>query len=59
MMTVNEKANKELDKARKALRNALDILSAEQAYNSKQDIFHNCTVKDVNSIITAIEILRD
>ena len=59
MMTISEKANKELDKARKALRNALDILSAEQAYNDKSEIFHSATVHDVNRIITAIQSLRD
>ena len=57
MMTISEKANKELDKARKALLNALDALTLSDAYNLPSDIFHASTVKDVNRIITAIETL--
>lgn len=59
MLTISDRANKELNKARKALRNALDILTEEQAYNNPRDIFHATTVSDVNGIITAIESLRD
>jgi uncharacterized protein (UPF0332 family) len=58
MFTISEKANKELDKAQKALRNALDALTLSTAYNMPSDIFHEATEKDVNAIITAINAIR-
>ena len=58
MFTISEKANKEIDKAQKALRNALDALTLSDAYNLPSDIFHAATVEDVNHIITAILHLR-
>ena len=59
MLTINEQVNKEILKAKKILNKALELLTAEQAYNNKSDIFHNSTVYDVNRIITAIEKLND
>lgn len=58
MYTISEKANKEIDKAQKALRNALDALTYSDAYNLPSDIFHGATVADVERITTAINALR-
>ena len=58
MFTISEKANKEIDKAQKALRNALDALTLSDPYNMPGDVFHAATVNDINRIITAIEHLR-
>ena len=59
MLTINEQANKEIEKAIKSLNKALDLLEDEQAYNNNCDIFHNSTVYSVNRIITVIQILND
>lgn len=59
MLTINEQANKEIEKAIKSLNKALELLEDEQAYNNKCDIFHNSTVYSVNKIITAIQKLND
>lgn len=59
MLTINEQANKEITKAIKSLNKALELLTAEQAYNNQSDVFHNSTVYDVNRIITAIQKLND
>ena len=59
MLTINEKANKEILKAKKAIANAIDLLTEEPAYNNRADIFHNTTVNEVNRLITSIEILND
>ena len=59
MTTINEQANKEIIKAKKAISKALDLLGDEPAYYNNKDIFHNCTVYDFNRLITASEILND
>jgi hypothetical protein len=59
MLTINEQANKEIAKAIKSLNKALELLTAEPAYNNGGDIFHSSTVYNVNRIITAISKLND
>ena len=59
MLTINDTANREILKAKKALAKAIDILTEERAYQERADIFHNTTVHDVNRLITAIETLND
>jgi hypothetical protein len=58
-MTINEQANKEILKAKKAIAKAIDLLSEEKAYNNKSDIFHNCTVFAVNHLITASKTITE
>ena len=55
MLTIEERANKEIQKAKRALHKAIEILTQTTAYNSKSDIFHACTYSDVNKLITASE----
>jgi hypothetical protein len=59
-MTINEQANKEILKAKKALVKAIDLLMEEGgAYWNKKDIFHNCTVFAVNHLITASKTITE
>ena len=58
-MTISDKANKELYKAKKALHNALEELTNTIAYNNKNDIFHSATTNEVNHIINAITTLNE
>lgn len=58
-MTINDKANKELEKALKALRKASDALIDTPEYWNNKATFHNTTVNAVNRIITATQILND
>lgn len=59
IMTINDKANREIDKAIHNLHKALEELENTIAYQSKSDISHNATVSAVNGIITAINIIRE
>ena len=59
MMTINEQANKEILKAKKAIAKALDLLMDEQAYWNNKDMFHNSTVYQCNRLVTVSEILND
>lgn len=59
MYTINDRANKELNKAKKALSAALLILEQMPEYNDRKSIYHNTTVKQVNTIITTLEMIRD
>lgn len=59
MLTIEESANKEIQKAKRALNKAIEILTETIAYNNKNDIFHACTVSDVNKLITACEKLNE
>ena len=59
MLTINERANKEIIKAKKAINQAIELLTRETAYNSNNDIFHASTVHDVNRLITASQTLND
>lgn len=58
-MTINDKANKEIEKALKALRKASDALIDTPEYWNKKAIFHDTTVSAVNAIITASEIIKE
>ena len=58
-MTINETANKEIVKAKRAILKAIEALTEEQAYNNKADIFHACTVYAVNKLITASQTLTE
>lgn len=59
-MTINEQANKEILKAKKALSKAIDLLMEEGgAYWNEKDIFHNCTVFAANHLITASKIITE
>lgn len=59
-MTINEQANKEILKAKKALVKAIDLLTEEGgAYWKSSDIFHNTTVNAVNRLITASQIITE
>lgn len=59
-MTINEQANKEILKAKKALVKAIDLLMEEGgAYWKESDIFHNTTVNAVNRLITASGIITE
>lgn len=53
MLTISETANKEIEKAQRAIHKAIEALTQSKAYNNSSDIFHNCTVADVNRLITA------
>lgn len=59
MMTINERANKEIAKARKALLNAFTILCDENAYSNESDIFHATTRRDADRIKAALDLTRD
>ena len=59
MLTINEQANKEIIKAKKAIDKAIELLTQEPAYNYNKDIFHASTVHDVNRLITASQTLND
>lgn len=59
MTTLSETANKEITKAKRAINRAIEALTQTQAYNNSSDIFHNCTVADVNRLITASLKLND
>lgn len=59
MLTINDKANKEIIKAKRALNRAIELLTQETAYNNSNDIFHASTVHDVNKIITACQKLNE
>ena len=50
MITINDTANKEIIKAKRALVKALDFLMEEQAYWNERDIFHKSTKKDVDRL---------
>jgi hypothetical protein len=58
-MTINDKANRAIDKAIHELNKALTELENTPAYQNKSDIFHASTVSAVNAIITAINKLND
>ena len=59
-MTINEQANKEILKAKKALVKAIDLLMEDGgAYWNNRDIFHNTTVNAVNRLITASQIITE
>lgn len=58
-MTINEQANKEILKAKKALAKAIDLLMDCGAYWNEKDIFHNCTVYAVNHLITASKTITE
>lgn len=59
MTTINDNANKEIQKAKRALNKAIETLIQTPAYNNKSDIFHACTVSDVNKLIMASEKLNE
>ena len=59
MYTIKDNANKEIEKAKRALNKAIEILAATPEYNSAGLIFHNATVQDVNRLITAAQLLND
>lgn len=59
MLTINDQANKEIIKAKRAISKAIDILVSTPEYNNGQSIFHNTTVYDVNRLITASKTLSD
>lgn len=59
MMTINEQANREIVKAKKALDKAISLLMDEPGYWNNKDIFHDCTVNECNRLITALELLND
>jgi hypothetical protein len=59
MLTINESANKDIEKAKRMLNRAVETLIKTIAYNNRGDIFHASTVHDVNRIITAIQTLND
>lgn len=59
MYTISDNANKEIQKAKKALDKAIQTLTETTAYNNTNDIFHASTVYDVNRLITAISKLND
>ena len=59
-MTINEQANREILKAKKALVKAIDLLMENGgAYWNEKDIFHNTTTHAVNRLITASEIITE
>ena len=59
MLTISETANKEIIKAKRAINRAIEALTQTQAYNNSSDIFHACTVNEVNRLITASLKLSD
>jgi hypothetical protein len=58
-MTINEQANREIYKAKKALVKAIGLLMEEGAYCNEKDIFHNCTVYAVNHLISASKTITE
>lgn len=59
MYTISNSVNKDIQQAKRALNRALEALTATIAYNNNNDLYHACTVSEVNRIITAIELLND
>lgn len=59
MYTISDSANKEINKAKTAIYEALDTLSNTPEYNDKKSIFHASTVKQVNTLITIMSLLND
>lgn len=59
MYTINDTANKEINKAKKAIHKAIDVLSDTPEYNDKKSIFHASTVKQVNTLITIMNLLNE
>ena len=59
MLTINEQANVKIMKAIKAMDEAVELLMNEPAYNNNKDVFHASTVRDVNRLITAVEIMNE
>lgn len=58
-MTINEQANNEILKAKKAILKAVDLLMKECAYFERADIFHGTTVNAVNRLLTASHIITE
>lgn len=56
MTTINDTANKEIMKAKRALHKAIDALMEERAYWNENDIFHKTTKKDTDRLL---EIMKE
>lgn len=59
MLTINETANREILKAKRALAKAIDILVNTPEYESNYSIFHACTVNEVKRMVDAVNLLNN
>lgn len=58
MTTINDTANKEIMKAKRALHKAIECLKEEPSYENERDIFHKTTKKDTERLIEIIKELN-